>query len=164
MTANTPHLVFDELAARSPVPLVSIVEVCADEARRRGLRRLALLGTRFTMEAPFYPAVFARYGIAVVPPNDADQAWVHQRYVGEFLEGAFTDDARREFTSLVARLRDGENVDGVILGGTELPLLLSAPVVADVPVLDTTALHVAAIVRRLRPDGADPPAARPPGS
>ena len=164
MTANTPHLVFDELAARSPVPLVSIVEVCADEARRRDLRRLALLGTRFTMEAPFYPAVFARYGIAVVPPNDADQAWVHQRYVREFLEGAFTDDARREFTSLVARLRDGENVDGVILGGTELPLLLSAPVVADVPVLDTTALHVAAIVRRLGPDGADPPAARPPGS
>ncbi|HEX6862533.1 MAG TPA: amino acid racemase, partial [Thermoanaerobaculia bacterium] len=55
MTANTPHIVFDELAARSPVPLLSIVEVCAEEARGRGLKRLALLGTRFTMEAPFYP-------------------------------------------------------------------------------------------------------------
>ena len=73
MTANTPHIVFDELAARSPVPLVSIVEVCAEEGRRRGLHRLALLGTRFTMEAPFYPAVCARYGIAVVIPNDADR-------------------------------------------------------------------------------------------
>jgi aspartate racemase len=55
MTANTPHIVFDELAGRSPVPLLSIVEACAEEARRRGLTRLALLGTRFTMEAPLYP-------------------------------------------------------------------------------------------------------------
>jgi aspartate racemase len=149
MTANTPHIVFDELASRSPVPLVSIVEVCAEEAQRRGLRRLALLGTRFTMEASFYPTVFARFGIAVVPPTDADRAWIHERYVGELLRGQFRDETRRELTSLVARMRDEESIDGVILGGTELPLLLSAPVIADVPALDTTELHVAAIVRRL---------------
>jgi aspartate racemase len=150
MTANTPHIVFDDLAVRSPVPLVSIVEVCAREARRLGLGRLALLGTRFTMEGFFYPAVCARYGIAVVPPNDADRAWVHERYIGELLRGEFRDDTRQRFLSLISRLRDEEGIDGVILGGTELPLLLSAPVIADVPALDTTALHVAAIVRRLR--------------
>jgi aspartate racemase len=166
MTANTPHIVFDELAARSPAPLVSIVEVCAQEAQRRGLDRLALLGTRFTMEAPFYPAVCARYGITVVPPSDVDRAWVHERYVGQLLRGEFRDDTRREFVSLVSRLRDEERVGGVILGGTELPLLLSSPVVADVPALDTTALHVAAIVKRLRqaevlPSEAHAPA--PPG-
>jgi aspartate racemase len=150
MTANTPHLVFDDLAARASVPLVSIVEACAQDARERGLRRLALLGTRFTMEGAFYPAVCARYGIAVVPPSDTDRAWVHERYVGEFLKGEFRDDTRREFIALVGRLRAGENIDGVILGGTELPLLLSSPVIAGVPALDTTALHVAAIVKRLR--------------
>src|SRR5205823_5430423 len=80
MTANTPHIVFDELAARSSVPLLSIVDVCAQEAHRRGLRRLGLLGTRFTMEASFYPTVCARYGIAVVTPNMEDRAWVHARY------------------------------------------------------------------------------------
>jgi aspartate racemase len=149
MTANTPHIVFDELAARSPVPLLSIVEVCAQEAQRRGLGRLGLLGTRFTMEAPFYPAVFARYGIAVVPPDAADRAWVHERYVGQLLEGEFRDDTRREFTSLASRLRDEEGIDGIILGGTELPLLLASPVIAGIPALDTTALHVAAIVKRL---------------
>lgn len=149
MTANTAHIVFDELAARSPVPLLSIVEVCAAEARRRGLSRLALLGTRFTMEAPFYPAVCARYGITVVTPGEGDRAWVHERYVGELLRGDFRDETRRQITSLVSRLRDEERVDGVILGGTELPLLLRTPVVADVPALDTTALHVAAIVERL---------------
>ena len=150
MTANTPHLVFDDLAARSPVPLLSIVEVCAQEARQRGLRRLALLGTRFTMEGAFYPTVCARYGIAVVVPNDTDRAWLHERYVGELLKGEFRDDTRRQVLSLVSRLRDEEHIDGIILGGTELPLLLSTPVIAEVPALDTTALHVAAIVKRLR--------------
>ena len=150
MTANTPHIVFDELVARSPVPLLSIVEVCAEEARARGLRRLALLGTRFTMEAPFYPEVCARYGVAVVAPEEADRAWVHAMYVEELLRGQFLDDRRRQVLALVGRLRDDEGVDGVILGGTELPLLLPAPVLADIPALDTTALHVAAIVERLR--------------
>ena len=150
MTANTPHLVFDDVAARSPVPLVSIVEVCAEAARGRGLRRLALLGTKFTMQGSFYPEVFERLGMVVVQPRETDQLWVHDRYVGQLLKGEFRDDTRLEFTSLIARLREEERIDGVILGGTELPLLLRSPVIADVPVLDTTELHVAAIVDRLR--------------
>ena len=150
MTANTPHIVFDELAARSPVPLLSIVETCAVEARRRGLARLALLGTRFTMDAPFYPTVFARHGIDIVAPDDGDRAWVHARYVEQLLRGDFRDDTRDEIVALVARLRDRQGVDGVVLGGTELPLLLRSPDVAGLPALDTTALHVAAIVRGLR--------------
>ena len=150
MTANTPHIVFDALAAQSPVPLVSIVEVCAEAARGRGLRRLALLGTKFTMQGPFYPEVFERLGMVVVQPSETDQLWVHDRYVGQLLKGEFRDDTRLEFTSLIARLREEERIDGVILGGTELPLLLRSPVIADVPVLDTTELHVAAIVDRLR--------------
>jgi aspartate racemase len=153
MTANTPHIVFDELAARSPVPLLSIVEVCAEEARRRGLRRLGLLGTRFTMEAPFYATVCERFGVAIVTPKDADRAWVHERYVEELLKGELRDETRQQFVSLVSRLRDDERIEGVILGGTELPLLLRQPVIAAVPALDTTALHVAAIVKRLRQGG-----------
>jgi aspartate racemase len=149
MTANTPHIVFDELAARSPVPLISIVEVCGEEARRRGLARLLLLGTRFTMEAPFYLDVCARSSVTVVRPGDEDRSWIHDRYVGELLEGEFRDETRRRFVSLVECLRDEEHVDGVILGGTELPLLLPAPAIAGLPTLDTTALHVSAIVARL---------------
>ena len=150
MTANTPHIVFDDLVGRSPVPLLSIVEVCADEGRRRGLRRLGLLGTRFTMQAPFYPAVCERHGIALVRPNDEERAWMHERYVGELLKGEFRDDTRQGVVSLVKRLRDEEEIDGVILGGTELPLLVTTPTIADVPALDTTALHVSAIVKKLR--------------
>jgi len=150
ITANTPHIVFDELAARSPVPLVSIVEVCAQAAIERRLHRLALLGTRFTMEASFYPDACERYGITVVAPNQAERAWIHDRYVGELLEGQFLDATREGLVSLIARLRRDEHIEGVILGGTELPLLLGSDSAADVPLFDTTGLHVRAIVGRLQ--------------
>jgi aspartate racemase len=150
MAANTPHLVFDEVAAASPVPLVSIVEVAADAVHARGFRRVLLLGTRYTMEAPFYPAVFARRGIEVVAPDESDRHWIHERYVGELLAGDFRPETRDHITSIVARLRDTRRIDAVVLGGTELPLLLQSTEVASLPTLDTTALHVAAIVERLR--------------
>ena len=149
MTANTPHIVFDELAERCPVPLVSIVETCADEAQRLGFRKLALLGTRFTMEAPFYPTVFARRGLETVSPDPDERVWIHERYVGELLKGNFRDETRDGIMRIVTRLRDAHQVDAVILGGTELPLLLGEDTVAGLPTLDTTALHVDAIVRRL---------------
>ena len=152
ITANTPHIVFDALATASPVPLLSIVEVCMEEAAQRGLRRLALLGTRFTMEAPFYPAVAARRGITVVTPQAPERLWLHDRYVNQLIPGQFLDETRGELLSLIQRLRSDEGVDGVILGGTELPLLLRATEVDGLPLLDTTALHVRAIVRRLRDD------------
>jgi aspartate racemase len=160
MAANTPHVVFDELAADSPIPIVSIVEACAEEAQRRGLRRLGLLGTRFTMEGRFYPNVFKRRKIAIVSPNDEERTWIHDRYVGQLLKGEFLAETRDGVIRVIRRLRDEEKIDGVILGGTELTLLLSAPVVADLPALDTTALHVAAIVKRLNVENTDPRSTR----
>jgi aspartate racemase len=108
------------------------------------------------MEEPFFATVCARHGVAVVAPDAADRVWIHERYVGELLRGEFRDDTRQQFISLVKRLGVEESIDGVILGGTELPLLLPTRTVADVPALDTTALHVAAIVKRLRQGGASP--------
>jgi aspartate racemase len=150
MAANTPHLVFDKLAARCPVPMISIVETCAAEARRLGLERMALLGTRFTMQAPFYPQVFGRNGMQVLPPEGPDRDWAHEHYVGELLKGVFRDETRNGYIALITKLRDEKHLDGVILGGTELTILLPEPTVAGIPVLDTTALHVTAIVRALR--------------
>ena len=149
MTANTAHLVFDDLVARTQLPMISIVETCAEEAGRRGMKRLALLGTRFTMEAPIYAEVFARKGMMVVSPESEDRLWVHERYVGQLLKGDFRDETRAEIIALVESLHDAHQLDGLILGGTELPLLLRSETVAGVPTLDTTALHVDAIVDRL---------------
>jgi aspartate racemase len=150
ISANTPHLVFDALAERAHVPLLSIVETCADEASRRGLHRVLLLGTGFTMEAPFYPEVFGRRGITIVVPAEDERRWIHAIYVGELLRGEFHDSTRKELVSIIERIRKEDAIDGVILGGTELPLLLRGREVGTLPILDTTALHVGAIVKRLR--------------
>jgi len=150
ISANTPHLVFDALAARAHVPLLSIVDTCAEEASRRGLQRVLLLGTRFTMEAPFYPEVCGRRGIEVVAPTEEERSWIHGIYVEELLRGEFHDSTRKELVSIIERIRKANAIDGVVLGGTELPLLLRGREVAKLPVLDTTALHVGAIVKRLR--------------
>ena len=111
---------------------------------------MAILGTRFTMEGSFYPETCARYGIKVVAPQEKEREWIHQRYVGEMLKGDFREETRQGVIAVISRLRDEEKIDGVILGGTELTLLLPAPVIAGIPALDTTELHVSAIVKRLR--------------
>jgi aspartate racemase len=102
------------------------------------------------MEADFYPTVWNRHQIAVVSPDVDDRNWIHERYVGELLKGDFRDETRERLIGCVEVLRDREKVDSVILGGTELPLLLRSPTIAGLPMLDTTALHVEAIVDRLR--------------
>ena len=148
LASNTPHIVFDELRRRSPVPLVSIVEATCDAAAAMGLRRVGILGTRFTMEGRFYPDVFARTGAAVVTPAAEDRALVHARYMDELVKGVFREETRAELAGVVARLRERHGVEGVLLAGTELPLLLRGTR-SEVPLLDTTEIHVRAIVDRL---------------
>ena len=150
LAANSPHVVFDDLSARSPVPLLSIVEVCARDAARRSLKRVGLLGTRFTMDGTFYPETCARYGIEVVVPEPDERAWIHERYIGELLRGVFRDETREGLLGVIERLKERSGVDSIALAGTELPLLLRAPKLGGIPVLDTTELHVSAIVERLR--------------
>ena len=150
ITSNTTHLVFDKVAKRSPIPLVNIVEVCIEEARRLGLKRLGILGTRWLMQARLYPEAAQRHGIEIVVPPERDRDWMHDRYVNELVKGDLRDETRRGVIALAERLRDAKGIDGIILGGTELPLLMRDPTIADLPVLDTTGLHVAAILERLR--------------
>jgi aspartate racemase len=147
--SNTPHLVFDELAERSPIPLVSIVEAACRAAKARGLTRLGLLGTRSTMQGSFYPAVFAAAGIAVVAPPQADQEFAHTKYFTELVAGRFLAETRQGFFALIERLRAHEGIDGVILGGTELPLILKDGDLPGLPFLDTTGIHVDEVVTRL---------------
>jgi len=147
--SNGPHLVFDEVAARSPIPLISIVEETAIVAEAQGFRRVGLLGARFTMERDFYPTVLARRGIAVVVPDADDRTYVHDRYFGELVEGVFRDETRNGMVAVIERMQAKEGIEAVILGGTELPLLLRDDSAVPVPMLDTTAIHVAAAVARL---------------
>lgn len=147
--SNTPHLVFDEVQRASSLPLVSIVHAARDGAIARGLRRVALLGTRFTMGGTFYPAVFSAARIAVVLPSAEEQAYVHDTYMSELVAGRFEAPVRERFLEIIRGLQEREAIDGVVLAGTELPLLLRGAVVEGVEMLDTTALHVEAIVEKM---------------
>jgi aspartate racemase len=149
LAANTPHVVFDELRAAAPIPLISIVEATAAKAAELGLKRPALLGTRFTMDGTFYRDAFSRAGIALVVPDEGERAYVHDKYVSELVNGLTLDETRRCVLAIVARLHDRENADGLILGGTELPLLLPDAAYAGVPVLDTTLIHADSVVAAL---------------
>ena len=142
LASNTPHIVFDELRARSPIPLISIVEETAREAKRLGLKRLGLFGTRFTMEASFYPDVFARDAIAVIPPPEPDRTTIHDRYMNELAQGIYEPSTHDLLLEIAERFIEREHLDGVILAGTELPLILREPSIRDIPLLNTTRIHV----------------------
>src|SRR6266498_1070833 len=94
ISANTPHIVFDELASKSPIPLISIVECASAAAKARGLKKLALFGTRFTMQGTFYPKVFSREGIELVAPDANDQEYIHDKYLNELIPGQFLPETR----------------------------------------------------------------------
>jgi aspartate racemase len=147
--SNTPHIVFDDLQKRSPIPLISIVQATCDAAKAMGARKLGLFGTRFTMQGRVYLEVFARAGIALVVPDEADQAYIHDHYMDELANSIFLPETRDGMLAIAARLRARENIEGLILGGTELPILLREGSSTDFPFLDTTQIHVKSIVAEL---------------
>jgi aspartate racemase len=149
LAANTPHLVFDDLQRRSPLPLISIVEATCAAAKARGLKRIGLFGTRFTMQASFYRDVFSREGIAVVVPDAADQDYIHEKYMGELVPGIFLPETRAGLLVIVDRLAEQTAIEGVILGGTELPLILREPAHNGIPFFNTTRIHAEAAVERM---------------
>lgn len=151
LSANTPHIVFDEVESRSTIPLLSIVRATCDEAKARGLKRLGLFATRFTARAGFYASALDAEGISLALPNDAEQEYIHEHYMNELVNGVFLPETRAGLIAIARRLKTEEGIEGLILGGTELPLILrdADSTDAGVPFLDTTQIHVKAIVDRL---------------
>lgn len=149
LAANSPHVVFDEVQAKSPIPLISIVTATCEVAKAQGLKKIGLIGTRFTMQARFYPDVFSKEGMTLVVPGQDDQAYIHDKYMTELVAGKFLPETRARLMTIVSRLREQEGIEGLILGGTELPLALRDVPDPGIPLLDTTRIHVDAAVARL---------------
>jgi aspartate racemase len=149
IAANTPHLVFDEVQHRSAVPLLSIVRATSNHATSLGLKRVALFGTGFTMRASFYPQEFQRAGIGLVVPNESEREYIHKKYVGELLKNQFLPETRTEILRIAHRVKSEEGVEAIVLAGTELPLLLRDSGPTGIEFLDTTVIHVEAIVDEL---------------
>jgi len=146
ISANTPHIVFDQVAPKSPIPLISIVEATRAIAKAQKLKRLALFGTRYTMQANFFPEVFAREGIQLLVPDPHDQDYIHDKYMNELVLGKFLSETRRGLLAVIDGMKAKSDIDGVILAGTELPLILRAPEHNGIQFLDTTKIHCEAAV------------------
>jgi aspartate racemase len=149
ISANTPHVVFDEVASKSAIPLISIVEATCAEAKVQKLKRLALFGTRYTMQATFYSKVFSREGIELLTPDPEDQTYVHDKYLNELIPGKFLPETRAGLVAIVDRMKAKHDIDGVILAGTELPLILRDSEHEGIPFLDTTQIHCEAAVTEM---------------
>jgi aspartate racemase len=146
IAANTPHIVFDEVAAKSPIPFVSIVEAACACAKSRGLKRLALFGTRYTMQANFYQKVFRREDIELIVPDAADQDYIHEKYFAELVPGVFLPETRAGLLAIVDRMKSDCDIEGVTLAGTELALILRGESHNGVALLDTGKIHCEAAV------------------
>jgi aspartate racemase len=149
ISANTPHIVFDDVEPKSPIPLISIVEATCAGAKARNLKRLALFGTRYTMQANFYPKIFSREGIVLLAPDREDQDYLHEKYFSELVPGKFLPETRAGLLAIVNRMKAKSSIDGVILAGTELPLILRDAEHKGIPFLDTTKIHCEAAVAEI---------------
>jgi aspartate racemase len=141
---NTMHRLAPEVQAAVRVPLIHIADVTAHAIRSQGPRTVGLLGTRFTMEQPFYAERLARHGVSCVVPAEAERAEVHRIIFEELCRGRCLDSSRRALQEICQGLA-AQGAQGIVLGCTELPLILRE---ADLglPVFDTTTLHAVAAV------------------
>jgi aspartate racemase len=144
LATNTFHRIFEEVAATAPFPLLSILDVVARRLLELGCTRPALLGTRLTMSGSFYPDRLQRDGIAVVVPTSCDQASVDRVIFDELSSGTCSAESKEALLGIARRLVE-QGADAVVLGCTELPLLIEEEDL-PVPVLDTTRLHAAALL------------------
>lgn len=142
---NTMHLVAEQVQSAVSIPLLHIVDTTADAVRAAGLGRVGLLGTRFTMEQPFYRARMARHGVELVVPEEADRAEVHRVIFDELCVGVVREESREAYRAAIGRLVEA-GAQGIVLGCTEIELLVG-PGDSRVPLFATTRLHVEAALR-----------------
>lgn len=144
LCANTMHIYAKRLSQHISVPLIHIAEATAKTINKAGITEVGLLGTRYTMEMDFYTSVLKKYNISVHIPPKAKQDFIHNCIFDELAKDIFTDDSRNHFIEIINRLKI-EGAEGIILGCTEIPLLVKQHHV-DLPLFDTLKIHANAIV------------------
>ena len=127
--------------------MISIVEAACNESLKRGYKRTGLLGTGFTMEASFFTDIFKNQGIDVITPDKEDRDLINHRLFSEIELGIFKDDTRMMLIGIIEKMVQEQQIDSLILGCTEFPLILKESSYAGIPMLNTTKIHVDAIVK-----------------
>jgi aspartate racemase len=143
IAANTPHAVYERIKAKSPIPMLSIVEETFQVVEHQGLTRVGLLGTKTTMTHDFYPKVFAKGGINIVIPGKRSQEYIHNKLMTELQFGRIVKDTKNRFLAIIEKMVEQNKIQGVILGCTELPLILKKDEFG-IPFFNTTKIHAEA--------------------
>jgi aspartate racemase len=151
IASNTPHIVFDEIKSKSPIPLLSIIEETCNKAQEMDLKNIGLMGTKLTMEADFYKKPFISKGISVAVPSEEEQQLIHHKLFSEIELGIFKDLTREKLLAIAKRMVDEEGIDSLILGCTELPLILTESKYG-IPFLNTAAIHCESIIKHCLQD------------
>ena len=139
LCANTPHMVADNVQKNIRIPLLHIAEMTAKEIVKKKIDDVGLLGTKYTMELPFFKEKLSKYGIRTYIPNDKEREFIHSSIYAELGKGIFTNETKRRYLEIIENLR-AKGAEGIILGCTEIPMLLKQEDCA-IPVFDTTAIH-----------------------
>lgn len=146
ISANTPHIVFDELKQLSPIPLLSIVEETCRVVKSLKLGNVGLMGTKVTMSSDFYQRVFSYEDISVVVPTVSEQDYINDKLFSEIIYNRIFEETRQGLLKIVKRMIDQDNIQGLVLGCTELPLILTKDEFG-IPFLNTTKIHAESAVR-----------------
>jgi len=149
IASNTPHIVFDKLSEKINVQLISIVEETSKEIQRKKLKKVGLMGTKSTMSNGFYQKTALKHGIEILIPDPENQDYIHQKYMGELVFNRILPETKKQLIQIVNKLKKKETIEGLILGGTELPLILNQTDFTDILVFDTTKIHVESIVTKM---------------
>ncbi len=142
MAANSPHAVYDDLVQKAEVPILSIVEATAEKALEMGLNKLLLIGIKFTMQSSFYQRIFENSNMQVITPEDIEQDLIDQIIFDELVIGKFKNESKQKLLEIIHNYE----VDGVILGCTEIPLMLHKND-TNIKLLDTIEIHVEATLK-----------------
>ena len=151
ISANTPHIVFDQVQQKVNIPMISIVEESYRKANQLGLQKIGLLGTQFTMENDFFKKPFTKSGKEIFVPNKDEQKFLHGKIVTELEKGIVKEETKKDFLAIVEKLIERHNIEGIVLGCTELPMLFK-PEDLEIPQLNTVEIHVAKIIEMILED------------
>jgi len=144
LCANTPHMAADVIQEQIKIPLIHIAEVTAKEVAKQNISKVGLLGTRFTMEQSFFKDKLSKYSIETLIPGEEERQFIHNTIFNELGRGGFTKEIKKEYLKIMERLIQ-KGVEGIILGCTEIPMLIQ-PGDINIKTFDTTLIHATAAV------------------
>jgi aspartate racemase len=145
--ANTIHKVADKIAAKVNIPIIHIVDETAKEIKAKGIEKLSLLATVYTMEDSFYQDIMNRYGIEIMVPEKSDREFINKSIYAELVHGKILAETKKEYLKIIkSQIQQGAK--GLILGCTEIPLLIKQGDVS-IPIFDTTSIHAHAAAKAI---------------